>query len=126
MRRSTILTAASLLSIVLLLLHFTDDIVYGSDKSAIANVISVAVLVIWLYGTLVLADRRSGYVIMLLGSVAGLVVFAVHEGRTGGLSAGPLAASSGAFFFTWTLLTLAVSSVFTAVLSVLCLAAPDS
>jgi hypothetical protein len=119
MKRTIILTAASLLSIILLSLHLTDDIVYGSDKSAILNVMAAAILVIWLYGTLVLAERRSGYVIMLLGSVAGMVVFTVHASRAGGLSAGPLALSSGAFFFTWTLLTLAVTSVFSAILSVL-------
>jgi hypothetical protein len=119
MKRTIILTATSLLSILLLSLHFTDDIVYGSDMSAISIVIMAAVLVIWLYGTLVIAERRSGFVIVLLGSVAGLVVFTVHASRVGGLSAGPLALSSGAFFFTWTLLTLAVTSVFSAILSVL-------
>ena len=29
------------------------------------------ILVIWLYGTLVLGERRSSYVIMLLGSIGG-------------------------------------------------------
>jgi hypothetical protein len=77
----------------------------------------VAVLVIWLYGTLVLAERRSGYVIVFLGSVAGMVVFTVHVSRAGGLPAGTLAESSGTFFFVWTLLALAVSSVFSAILS---------
>ena len=95
----------------------TDDIVYGTDKSAAANVIVVAVLVVWLYGTLVLGGRRSGYAIVLLGSLLGVVVFTVHVSRAGGLSAGTLAESSGAFFFVWTLLALAVTSVFSAILS---------
>ena len=56
---------------------------------------------------------------MLLGSVAGMVVFTVHVGGSGGLPAGTLAESSGAFFFVWTLLALAVSSAFSAILSVL-------
>ena len=119
MKRSILLIAASLLSIILLSLHFTDDTVYGSDKSAISNVIEAAVLVIWLYGALALTERRSGYVMVLLGSVAGMVVFGVHASRAGGVSAGPLALSSGAFFFTWTLLALAVTSVFSAILSML-------
>ena len=54
---------------------------------------------------------------MLFGSVAGIVVFTVHVSRVGGLPAGTLAQSSGAFFFVWTLLALAVTSVFSAVLS---------
>ncbi|HEX3459108.1 MAG TPA: hypothetical protein VHR97_14245 [Candidatus Baltobacteraceae bacterium] len=117
MKRNNVLTIMSLLSIVLLSLHLTDDIVYGTDKSPVLNVVAIAVLVIWLYGTLVLAERRSGHLIMLLGSIAGMVIFTVHASRTGGLSAGTVAASSGAFFFVWTLLALAVTSVFSAILS---------
>lgn len=119
MKRNIVLTTAALIAIVLLSFHLTDDIVYGSDRSAVSNVIVVAILVIWLYGTLVLAERRSGYIIMLLGSVGGMVVFAVHVNRPGGLPAGTLAQSSGAFFFVWTLLALAVTSVFSAILSLL-------
>src|ERR1700729_2376731 len=104
MKRTIVLTSTSLLSILLVSLHLTDDIVYGTDKSAAANVIVVAVLVVWLYGTLVLGGRRSGYAIVLLGSLLGVVVFTVHVSRAGGLSAGTLAESSGAFFFVWTLL----------------------
>jgi hypothetical protein len=118
MKRTIVLTSMSLLSILLLSLHLADDIVYGTDKSAASNVIVAAVLVIWLYGTLVLGERRSGYAIMLLGSLLGMVVFTVHVSRAGGLSAGTLAESSGAFFFVWTLLALAVTSIFSAILAV--------
>ncbi|HEV3195926.1 MAG TPA: hypothetical protein VGZ06_07280, partial [Candidatus Cybelea sp.] len=99
MKRNNVLTIMSLLSVILLSLHFTDDIVYGTDRSPASNVVVIAVLVIWLYGALVLAERRSGHAIMLLGSVAGMVVFTVHVSRAGGLPAGTLAQSSGAFFF---------------------------
>lgn len=116
MKRNNVLTVMSLLSIVLLSLHLTDDIVYGSDRSPVSNVVVIAILVIWLYGTLVLADRRSGLAIMLLGSLGGLVVFTVHVSRAGGL-AGRLAESSGAFFFVWTLLALAVTSIISAILA---------
>lgn len=118
MKRNSVLTVMSLLAIVLLSLHLTDDIVYGSDRSPAANVAVIAILVIWLYGALVLAERRSGLAIMLLGSIAGIVVFTVHVSRAGGLPAGSTAAASGAFFFVWTLLALAVTSVFCAILSV--------
>ncbi|HEX3672079.1 MAG TPA: hypothetical protein VHT92_10305 [Candidatus Cybelea sp.] len=119
MRRNTVLIIMSLLSIVLLSLHLTDDIVYGGDRSPVSNVVVIAILVIWLYGALVLAERRSGYAIMLLGSVAGIVVFAVHDSRAGGLPAGSLAESSGPFFFVWTLLVLATTSVFSGILAAL-------
>src|SRR5580704_12325845 len=51
-----------------------------------ANVVAIAVLVIWLYGALVLAERRSDHAIMLLGSVAGMVLFTVQVSRPGGLA----------------------------------------
>jgi hypothetical protein len=117
MKRTIVLTSMSLLSILLLSLHLTDDIVYGTDKSAALNVIAAAVLVIWLYGTLVLGERRSGYAIMLLGSLLGMGVFTIHVSRAGGLSAGTIAESSGAFFFVWTLLALAVTSICSAILA---------
>src|SRR2546429_1185919 len=65
MKQNVMLTIASLLSILLLTLHITDDIVRGISKAEPSN-IALAVLVVLLYGTLVLAERRSGYVIMLL------------------------------------------------------------
>jgi hypothetical protein len=82
MKRNNVLTIMSLLSIILLSLHFTDDIVYGTDRSPVSNVVVIAVLVLWLYGALVLAERRSGLVITLLGSIAGMVVFTVHVSRS--------------------------------------------
>ena len=117
-KRNAVSTAVAALAIVLLSLHLTDDTVYGSDKSATSNVLVVAILAIWLYGTLVLSERRSGYIIKILGSMAGLVVFAVHVTRPGGLPAGALAQASGTFFFVWTLLALAVTSVLSLILSV--------
>lgn len=121
MKRTDVLTVTSLLAIVLLSLHFADDIAYGSDRSPAANVAMVAILVIWLYGTLALAERRSGYAIALLGALAGIVVFAVHVSRAGGLPVGTIAQSSGVFFFVWTLLALAVTSIFSAILAALAL-----
>src|SRR5437879_4255681 len=65
MKHNVVLTITSLLSILFLTLHITDDIVRGISKAEPSN-IALAVLVVLLYGTLVLAERRSGYVIMLL------------------------------------------------------------
>ena len=59
MKQSVMLTIASLLSILLLTLHITDDIVRGISKAESSN-IALAVLVVLLYGTLVLAERLRG------------------------------------------------------------------
>ena len=77
---------------------------------------AVLMLVVWLYGTLVLAGRRSGYIIMLLGAILGILMPAAHMmGK--GLVGGRIANSSGMFFFVWTLLTLQVTAIFSLVLS---------
>jgi hypothetical protein len=76
----------------------------------------VLILVIWLYGTLVLGDRRSGYIIMLLGSITGLGVLVIHM-RGAGLIGGRIANSGGVFFWVWTLIALGVTSTFSVILS---------
>lgn len=118
MNRNVVLTTMSLIAIFLTSLHLTDDVVYGADKSATTSAVIVAILVIWLYGTVVLGERAAGYAVMLLGSLAGIVVFVAHVTVAGGLPAGTIARSSGEFFFVWTLLALAATSVLSAVLSV--------
>ena len=118
MRHNLALTIASLLSIVFITLHMADDIVRGMEKGGPSNLIIVPVLVIWLYGTLELSERRSGYVIILLGSLLGAVVPVVHFRGTGGVAPGEIAKSSGALFFVWTQIALGVTAVFSVILSV--------
>ena len=117
MRRNQILAVTSLLSILLVSFHLVDDIVYGSEKSVASNVIIVVILAVWLYGTLMLPERRSGHIIMLIGSLLGLVVFVTHLTGTGGLAGIQIGKLSGAFFFVWTLLALAVVSLLSLTLS---------
>jgi hypothetical protein len=102
MKPAVLLTIASLLSIVLLTLHITDDIVRGISKAEPANT-ALVVLVVFLYGTLVLAERRSGNVIMLL---VGLFAAAMPVMHMRGVHYGDIARSTGGFFFVWTLWAL--------------------
>ena len=103
MKDDAVLTIASLLSILLLTLHLADDIVRGYEKGGLSNLIAVPIVVLWLYGTLVLTGRRSGFIINLLLSLFALFVPYIHmKGRGVGL-ASRVAGSSGAFFFVWTL-----------------------
>jgi hypothetical protein len=115
MKRSVMLTIASLLSILLLMLHVTDDIVRGMDKAGPANFIAIAILVVWLYGTLVLTERRPGYIITLIGGIIATVVPVIHLRGTGIVN---VVKSSGGFFFLWTLFALGVLGIFSIILSV--------
>ena len=118
MKRSVILTITSLLSILLMTFHLSDDIVRGFEPGGLKNIIGVIMLVVWLYGTLVLAGRRSGFIIILLGSILGSVVPVAHMIRAG-LVGGRIANSSGIFFWVWTLITLQVTAIFSLALSAL-------
>src|SRR6202023_1802075 len=115
MKPNVMLTVASLLSILFFTFHLTDDIVRGMEPGTLSNLTAVPILVIWLYGTLVLAERRSGYVIILLGSLLGLVVPVIHMKGAGVGRA--IAKSNGAFFFSWTSLALGVTPRFSVLLS---------
>ena len=114
MKENVILPIASLLSILLLTLHITDDIVRGISKAESSN-IALAVLVVLLYGTLVLAERRSGHVIML---VVGLFAAAMPVMHMRGAHYPDIAKSPGGFFFVWTLWALGGLGGLTMVLSV--------
>src|SRR5215467_7485473 len=102
MKQTGILMMTSLLSILLLTLHITDDIVRGISKAEPSNT-ALIVLTVFLYGTLVLAERRSGHIIMLL---VGLVAAAMPVMHMRGAHYGDIARSTGGFFFVWTLWAL--------------------
>src|SRR6059058_1990599 len=102
MKQNTILVVTSLLSILLLTLHITDDIVRGISKAESSNT-ALIVLVVLLYGTLVLAERRSGHVIILL---VGLLAAAMPVMHMRGAHYSEIARSAGGFFFVWTLWAL--------------------
>jgi hypothetical protein len=63
----------------------------------------------------VLAERRSGHVIMLLGSLLAVAVPVLHMRGVG--VGGAFAKSSGAFLFIWTLFALGVTGTFCVILS---------
>jgi hypothetical protein len=110
MKQSLTLTVASLLTAVLTTVHVTDDVLHdpaGLDTRGIA--IILAIVIVLLFGTLELAGRRSGYVIMLLGGLAAAYMPFLH-------GMGPRAIRWG-FVFIWTLFALGVGGSFTAILA---------
>src|SRR6476646_4837948 len=106
MKPNLMLTIASLLSIILMIFHTTDDIVRGMEPGTLFDLIIVPILAVWLYGTLALRERRSGNLIILVASLLGLLVPVIHMKGLG--VGGTIAKSSGGFFFIWTLIALGV------------------
>jgi hypothetical protein len=113
MKHNVTLTIASLFSILLMTIHLTQDILRDEGGMASYVVVTVPVLVVWLYGTLLLAGRRSGYVIMLVGSLIAAGMPVIHT-----MGAGSIKARTHGAFFVWTLLALGVTGVFSLILSV--------
>ena len=97
-----VLKITALLSLLLLTLHVTDDIVRGISKAESSN-IALVVLVVFLYGILVLAEGRWGHVIMLLVGFLAAGIPVIHMRGT---HYPEIAASTGGFFFVWTLWAL--------------------
>ena len=114
MNNNRVLQITSLLSLLLLTLHVTDDIVRGISKAESSN-IALVVLVVFLYGILVLAERLWGHVIMF---VVGLFAAGIPVMHMRGAHYPEIAASPGGFFFVWTLWALGAFGGVTMILSV--------
>ena len=114
MKHTRLLTILSLLSVVLLSLHITDDIVRGISPPGADNLGAVAIFVVWLCGILLLSERRSGYLIMFLGGLFGAAMPVLHMRGSGYVRA---ASSSGGFFFIWTLFAVGTTGVLAMILA---------
>jgi hypothetical protein len=112
--RTLVLSITSLVSVLLFTVHLAQDIVRGYEPVTMANLAAVPMFALWAYGALVLAGRRSGYVILLLGSLLSMCALSHMMGR--GLG-GTVAKSPGAFLFIWTILLQGVSGLFCFALS---------
>lgn len=105
MDRKNLLTVTSLISILLLTFHFTDDMVHGLDTPGPANLIAIAIVVIFSIGPLLLRERLAGRILILLGAIGAVGMPILHmQGR----SFPDIVRGSGGFFFFWTLLMLGV------------------
>jgi hypothetical protein len=104
------LTIASLLSILFMTFHFTDDMLRkgGMAKGGASNLGGVLILLVWLCGTLLLAERRSGHIIMLLGALFTAAMPVIHMAG---------ARTAGTFFFIWCLYVLGMIGSFAAILA---------
>lgn len=109
MKPNVLLIVASLLSLLLMMVHMTGDVLLQAE-GAVKFPIPVVVFVIWLYGTLMLPNRVSGYIIMLLAGLISAGMIVIHS-RTG------VVRQSGGFYFVFTLFAQSTTGWFTAILA---------
>jgi hypothetical protein len=118
--RNLILVITSLLSILFMTFHLAQDTVHakvGTPEAGGSTLVAVPILVVWLYGTLMLAERRSGYIITLIGSVIALGMPVLHVRAAEGFFHGQLVQPDRGFWFVWTLHALGVTGMFSLILS---------
>jgi len=102
------LIITSLLSNLLLTFHMADDILVSGPRG-LTNFTAIAVMLVYLIGTLLLNERRSGYIIMFLGGLIAVGMPAIHLWYGIGPKRG--------FFFVWGLLMLGVVGLFSMILA---------
>ena len=116
MNHKIMLVTMSLLTILLSTFHITDDIVRGFETGDRGTFNFVLIATVLLTGTLLLTERRAGYVIMLLGGLGAAAIAWLHMGGRG-LVGGRIAGTSGMFFWVFTLIALGITGAMTAILS---------
>ena len=110
MKNSTMLTVSSLLSILLFSIHMAFDIVHGVERGDRGDLTgTVLIELVWLYAALLLAERRSGLIILLLGGILAVGVAALHMSPAG--IGAKYAETGGAVFFFWSLLAAVVEQL---------------
>lgn len=109
------LTIASLITIILLPFHIGGDIALGLDRggSGVLFVV-VPIMLVIACAALLLSERRSGHIIMLLGGLAALGMPIIHRNNA---FTPVIAKSPGGIFFIWTLMALGVTGGLAIVLS---------
>ena len=108
------LTAFSLLAILLMTLHITDDIARGISPPGADNVGASVIFLVWLVGTLLIGAHPAGVVIQFVG---GLFAAAMPVLHMGGRRYPEIAAGEGGFFFVWTLILCGAVGGYTMILA---------
>jgi hypothetical protein len=120
-RENLILVITSLLSILFMTLHLTSDVIrarVGTVEAGGSTIVGLPVLAAWLYGTLMLAERRSGHIIMLVGSLIAMGMPVIHALGPAGFFTGYMARVAPAFLFVWVLHALGVTGMLSLILSI--------
>ena len=124
MTRGALLTIASLLTVLFLTIHISDEIARGLEVGGLNMVIPVLVLAGLVYGTLILRGRPA-YTVMLIVAILGTGVPIVHMSGVG-LVGGRIAVdSAGSFFWVWQNIALCTISALSLPLSIRCLIRPQ-
>src|ERR1043166_9652389 len=130
MKQSDLLSVTSILSVLLLALHISQDIVFGFDRAGLNHLVGVAILLVVVCGAVLLrrlalvvvlgpcgggGEGEGVKVIMLLRGVMAAAMLPLH--MRNGLRPDFLE-KPGALLFIWTLYVLGVTGAFSVILAI--------
>lgn len=102
-RLDRILQVTSLMTIALMSLHGADDVMRGFEPVGLKNLYGIAIIVLWLWATLLLIGTRTGYGLLFLGSALATVIPVAHFSGAG---VAAVVGTQGGLLFIWTLIAL--------------------
>ena len=117
MKNDPTLTIVSLLAMLFAIIHLCHDMALGFAPGGLSNIPVVLVLAIWLYTTLELAGRPTGYIVNLVLSLFLCAIPVLHMMGRRGITAG-IAEPAGALFFAFTCLAVGALAVLSVLLTV--------
>ena len=115
MKYKHMLVGTSLFSILLLSFHLTQDALHakpGTFAAGAGNLVAALILFVFVAGTVLLSERRSGQLIMLFVALFAIGMPVLHFSLGADLNK-----HSAAFFFVWCLIALGVNGMFSLLLS---------
>jgi hypothetical protein len=122
MTRDRLLVISSVLSILLLTVHLTSDVVrarFGNLEQGGSTMVVVPLLALLLYATLAHSESRYGRIMMLITALIAILMPVAHVMGPTGLFTGHLARGEpGDFIFVWTLHLLGVIGLFSLMLAI--------
>jgi hypothetical protein len=114
-KQNDLLSVTSIVSVLLLALHISQDIIFGFDRAGLNHLVGVGILLVVVCGAVLLRGRPLGKLIMLLGGVMAAGMLPLHM-RNGFRP--EFLEKSGALLFIWTLYVLGVNGTFSVILAV--------
>ena len=127
MKNDRLLVISSLVSILLITLHLTGDVLRarpGNPETGGSTLVVVPLLALWLYATLVFPHRRFSQLLLLLLALAAIGMPVIHAMGPSGFFTGQMAKGNGDFIFVWGLHLLGVTGIFSLALSIQALLTP--
>lgn len=114
MKTHSLLSVSGTLSALFFSIHIIQDVRLRIDPIGPQSIGGVAILLLWLVGTLVVPHRRAGQVIALLAGLFAVAMYALHL-QSPRITERALA--DGGFEFIWVMLAMAVTGALSAVLA---------